>query len=124
VPLKKESTDLMDEQIFDPEHEGKCLRIFNRKGEHVASLMICLDGDDYDLAYPNGKVIMCGITLYTANDLGKLFGWEDIEEGEASSYFPICILLVDTKEVKLCYTPEEVPGSMTFKVLKTRVNFD
>ena len=106
----------------DPAHEGKCLRIFNRKGEHVLTLMVCMDGDGYDLTYPNGTVIGCGISLYTANLYGKLFEWEEIEKSDmVPSYFPICILLVDTKEVKLCNTPEDVPSCTPFKVLDTRV---
>lgn len=41
---------------------NECIRLYNEKGEHVASLLTCIDDDNsIDLALPDGKVLYCGV---------------------------------------------------------------
>lgn len=39
---------------------GKCIRLYNEKGDHILSVERCLDDETYfDLATPDGKVLCC-----------------------------------------------------------------
>jgi hypothetical protein len=60
---------------------GQCVRIYDKNGNHVLSLLPCEDSPgsayDYNLAAPDGKVQMCGVNEGTVSTLVEIFGVED-----------------------------------------------
>ena len=60
---------------------GQCVRIYDKNGTHVLSLLPCQDSSrsayDYDLCTPDGKVHMCGVGDVTVSTFVEFFGIED-----------------------------------------------
>lgn len=60
---------------------GECVRIYDKNGNHVLSLLPCQDSPrsayDYDLVTPDGKVQMCGVKDETVSAFVEIFGIED-----------------------------------------------
>lgn len=55
---------------------GQCVRIYDKNGNHVLSLLPCEDSPrsayDYDLATPDGKVQLCGVNEGTVSTLVEI----------------------------------------------------
>ena len=56
--------------------------MYNKEGEHVMSCLPCLDScrDElvYDLCEPSGEVITCNNSEWFFNQLGRLFGFQEL----------------------------------------------
>jgi hypothetical protein len=48
---------MLKEYQQSDKYNDKCLRFYNKKGEHVFSMLQCRDGDGYDWALPSGVVV-------------------------------------------------------------------
>lgn len=67
----------------DADRESMCIRLYNSKGEHKASLLACgIDEqgnvDCFDLAEPNGHVLACNISCEEVDMFAQVFEFEPI----------------------------------------------
>ena len=60
---------------------GQCVRIYDKNGGHILSLLPCQDSPrsayDYDLCTPDGKVQACGVSDGAVSVFVEFFGIED-----------------------------------------------
>jgi hypothetical protein len=54
------------------------------------------------------------------NRLNRLIDQYEYQLQERKTYFPLEILIVDTGEIRVANTPEDIPHATTIQVLKTK----
>jgi len=68
------------EKVLLKDDGESVVRLFNRKGEHVLSVLPCdFNGDgspNYDLAKPDGTVVSCCLRWEFVNELAEALGVE------------------------------------------------
>lgn len=77
--MTNEYQEILDEAI-GPITVNECIRLYNFKGEHKISILACgvdmtTNKINYDIAAPDGKVLMCGVDHDVVETLKENIGF-------------------------------------------------
>jgi hypothetical protein len=82
-----DETSLNEVREYRQDNRDDCVRIRNKAGKHVASLLPCGHDDHgtmkcWDIATPDGSVLYCGVDNDLMTVMVDLLGWESIEKNK------------------------------------------